>query len=80
MSFYFWLLPVGHLFGDHHTGTWGEFNDVYWCQALHITNKDYIPENERPQTLALLNSPQLNQFLDNLTALVARNKAMKMDK
>ena len=29
---------------------------LYWCQALHITNKDRYQNNERSQTLALLNS------------------------
>ena len=42
----------------------GEFNgasalgrSLYWCQALHITNKDRFQNNERPRILALLNSP-----------------------
>ena len=30
---------------------------MYWCQALHITNKDSYQNNERPRALALLNSP-----------------------
>ena len=40
--------------------TWVEFNDVsalgcslYWCQALHITNKDRYQYKEHPRTLAL---------------------------
>ena len=44
----------------------GEFNNasalecsLYWCQALHITNKDRYQNNERSQALTSLNSPQL---------------------
>ena len=42
-----------------------EFNDVstlgrslYWCQALHITNKDRYQSTSARRALALLNSPQ----------------------
>ena len=44
--------------------TWGEVNNasafrrlLYWCQALHITNKDRYRNNEHLRALALLNSP-----------------------
>ena len=36
---------------------------LYWCQALHIRNKDRYQNNERPRTLALLNSPTHNCIL-----------------
>ena len=48
--------------------TRGEFNNasalersLYWCQAIHITNKDRYQNNERSRALALLNSPQVKQ-------------------
>ena len=34
-------------------------HSLYWCQALHITNKDRYQNNERPRALARLNSPQV---------------------
>ena len=50
------------------TGARGEFNDasalegsLYWCQALHIRNKDKYQNNKHLQTLALFNSPQVLQ-------------------
>ena len=52
---------------------WGEFNktsahghSLYWCQASHITYKDRYQNNERPQALALLNSPYISQC-DHIT-------------
>ena len=43
----------------------GEFNNasaikrsLYWCQALHITNKDRYQSTSARRALALLNSPQ----------------------
>ena len=47
----------------------GEFNDAsalersfYWCQALHITNKDRYQSTSARRALALLNSPLANEF------------------
>ena len=44
--------------------TRGEFNNasaskrsLYWCQALHITNKDRYQSTSARRALALLNSP-----------------------
>ena len=43
---------------------WGKFNNasaskrsLYWCQALHITNKDRYQSTSARRALALLNSP-----------------------
>ena len=47
-------------------GTRAEFNNasafkrsLYWCQALHITNKDRYQLTSARRPLALLNSPQV---------------------
>ena len=49
---------------------WGEFNNasafkrsLYWCQALHITNKDSYQSTSARRALALLNSPQVSWVL-----------------
>ena len=48
----------------------GEFNDastlgrsLNLCKALHITNRDRYQNNERPWTLALLNSPLVRNYI-----------------
>ena len=47
----------------------GEFNNasalgrsLYWCQALHIMNKDRYQSTSARRALALLNSPLANVF------------------
>ena len=49
------------------TQTCGKFNNVsalgrslYWCQALHIMNKDRYQSTSARRALALLNSPQVS--------------------
>ena len=46
------------------TNSWGKFNNLsalgrsfYWCQALHIMNKDRYQSTSARRALALLNSP-----------------------
>ena len=53
------------LSGARCTDTRGKFNNasalgrsLYWCQALHIMNKDRYQSTSARRALALLNSPQ----------------------
>ena len=48
--------------------SWGEFNNtsalgrsLYWCQALHITNKDRYQSTSARRALALLNLPLVSR-------------------
>ena len=52
--------------GPTKSDTRGEFNNasafkrsLYWCQALHITNKDRYQSTSARRALALLNTPQM---------------------
>ena len=56
------------------TFTCGEFNNasafkrsLYWCQALHITNKDRYQSTSARRALALLNSPLVIAYVLILT-------------
>ena len=49
-----------------HINSRGKFNNasalgrsLYWCQALHIMNKDRYQSTSARRALALLNSPQV---------------------
>ena len=49
----------------------GEFNNasafkrsLYWCQALHITNKDRYQSTSARRALALLNLPQESEIIN----------------
>ena len=51
----------------------GKFNNAsalgrsfYWCQALHIMDKDRYQSTSARRALALLNSPQVNTLVFNI--------------
>ena len=67
-----WLYAITVLAHGRHLQSLsrGKFNNasalersLYWCQALHIMNKDRYQSTSARRALALLNSPQVLEVL-----------------